>query len=233
MSELNPSTTQNEWLGVKSALLPRTVITIITVSIVVALFIYAAVHYVVGIDSPFGGLLFGIFSGLLTSGMLAGISWFAYDYFLPMQRHKDFSPKVEGKWFGYYPQTHNGDPITEFVYVKQVARKVSGTIIDPNGEIYEFVGQLAPGTLSVSWFTEEGDRNRTGSIILAPTDDHIWQGLQVYGHPSSRIACVEYIISRRPISVELLRQRFAPRYENSEAKNETNNGTGQQPAAEH
>ena len=128
MSRSAVAKTQHEWIGTKPSSQARLLIAIATISAIVAVVIYVIAERALNLQSPSGGMLMGILSGLLTSGVIAGVSWLVYDSFLPMQRHIEFRPKVDGKWFAYYPVSDDGERMTEYVYMKQIADKVGGKI---------------------------------------------------------------------------------------------------------
>ena len=83
-----------------------------------------------------------------------------------MQRHAQFRPKINGKWFAYYQHDDSEKPITEFIYIEQIADKVSGTITNSINEAYEFSGQLVLGTLVLTWISQDEEYDVAGSMVL-------------------------------------------------------------------
>lgn len=195
---------QDEWLGSKPGSTIRLTIAIATISAILAIIFYATIEFALGFQSPVGGMLIGIFSGLLASGIISGLSWFAYDSFLPTYRHLHFRPKIDGSWFGYYfDELHPEGFVREYIYIKQVADKISGTITSSGGRVYNFVGQITVETLVLTWKSHEQNRNLTGAIVLKPYQDGAWDGRQLSGLASGLITSYPYIMQKRPISNEL------------------------------
>jgi hypothetical protein len=63
-----------------------------------------------------------------------------------MNLHRGFSPKIEGNWYAYYVE--GGERRTEYVLIKQVADRVSGTITSYKyQQVFEFTGQIKVDTL--------------------------------------------------------------------------------------
>src|SRR5690606_21325930 len=116
------------------------------------------------------------------TGLTTGITWLAYDYFFPLQRHLQFRPKMEGKWFGYFIEERTSQRCVEFIKVDQVADKVSGTMTGQENDLYDFVGQIVLGTLVVNWVSHDDENDLAGSLILRPLKSQLWSGLHVAGH---------------------------------------------------
>jgi hypothetical protein len=207
MSKENDSPKQDEWLGKKPKSKTREVITIGVISAIFAVAVYGIIERVLNVQSSTGGFLIGIFSGLLTSGLTTGITWLAYDYFLPMQRHLQFRPKVDGKWFGYYKAENTDQRCVEFVKIDQVADKISGTMTGDENDVYEFVGQIVLGTLVLNWVSHDDENDMAGSMILRPIKSGLWSGLHIAGHSladrhhgAGTIVSTPYLLSKAPIT---------------------------------
>jgi hypothetical protein len=195
MNEQSGLSGSEEWHGRKPSQGARSTITVATLAVILALLAYLLAERGLGLQTQSSGMLLGILSGLLTSGITAGAGWFLYDYFLPYYRHKHFRPKIGGKWFGYYPETLSESVVrmTEYVYMRQTADRVSGVItsrgyFDPKGvsksegnRVYDFVGEIFLDCVVLTWVSHEQDRDVAGAIVLNRVTDGLWHGIQVTG----------------------------------------------------
>lgn len=209
MSKTNGVLPQEEWLGKKPKSRTRGAVSLVVVSAVVAIAIYGIIEQALDIQSPTGGFLIGVFSGLLTAGLATGVTWLAYDYFLPTQRHLDFRPKIEGRWFGYYSTDACPQRCVEFIRLDQVADKVSGTITGQENDVYSFVGQIVLGTLVLTWISSDDEIDVSGSLILRPIKPGLWSGLHVAGHSladrhhnAGTIVSTPYLLSKTSVTDE-------------------------------
>lgn len=139
-----------------------------------------------------------ILSGLMASAIFT-LLWFAYHHFL----HALFRPKVDGRWFFYYPG------FTEFVNIRQTAGRVSGTITSDLGTPYGFTGRIVAGTLILTWVSHEKQRDLSGTIVLAQKAHGFWLGFSLVGHEGGKVALLPYIMTKDPIPDQnYLMQRF-------------------------
>jgi hypothetical protein len=207
------SSIPDEWLGIKPKSKTRAVIAIGVISAIVAISIYGIIERALNTQSSTGGFLLGIFSGLLTSGLTTGVTWLAYDYFLPRQRHLQFRPKVHGKWFGYYSAENITQRCVEFLNIEQVADKISGTMRSQDNDVYDFVGQIVLGTLVLTWVAHDDENDIAGSLILRPLKSGLWSGLHIAGHAladrhhgAGTIVSTPYLLSKTSINDDVWKE---------------------------
>jgi len=189
------------WKGMRPDSRLRQVIAVATVSAVTAIGLYALVGYALSTESPYAGLMAGVISGLLTSGLIAAAGWFMYDLILPTRRHRAFPTKIEGAWFGYYPVEKDGEivPFAEYIFLEQVAERLSGRITSQQNCIYDFFGHVSSNTVVVTWVSHQAEHGRTGAIALKAKAPGLWAGIQVAGHIGGGMCQMPYLMSRHPI----------------------------------
>lgn len=213
MDETTVSQREQVWLGKKPDSQTRLVIGVASVSLIVGIFLYGVYENYRGNQSGSGEWVLGILSGLVASGSIALYSWFVYDSYLPNQRHKEFRPHIDGEWFGYYAGGKERVRIPEFVYIKQVADKVSGTMTNPENVVYDFTGQIVLGTLVLTWLSHDSEQDASGAIVMRPLKPKLWSGLQISGHSTAdehheanQVASMPYLLSRTRITDEEWKQ---------------------------